>query len=121
LDLLPDCDRFPVYSNSTINPALERYCFRGSFLDDVKAELGDERYARAWTLMTAAELFTYGKEIAAIAKRYSANNNLAAIANTREAPDDDDGTPASKAHILASAARWCVYWAERGHGLEPDF
>jgi hypothetical protein len=120
LDLLPVCDGFPVYTNAPMNSRLERYSFRAAFLDDVQLELGAEHFARAWTLMTAAELLAYGQAIDAIAKQYSAKHDVEAVAHARQPPSGDD-PHASKAHILASAARWCLYWAERGHGLEPDF
>ena len=71
--------------------------------------------------MTAGELLAYGRAIASIASEYSEKNDVVAIANARQLPDADSDTPAGKAHLLASAARWCAYWAERGHGLEPDF
>lgn len=28
-------------------------------------------------------------------------------------------TPESHAHVRFAAARWCLYWVQRGHGLMP--
>lgn len=32
-----------------------------------------------------------------------------------------EGSAETRADILLSAARWCLFWAERGHGMEPWF
>jgi hypothetical protein len=29
--------------------------------------------------------------------------------------------PATKAHIVDSAARWCLFWSQRGHGMMAWF
>jgi hypothetical protein len=43
------------------------------------------------------------------------------MATTAEAPPFGEDDPASQAHILFGAIRWCRFWSARGHGLEPWF
>jgi hypothetical protein len=37
-----------------------------------------------------------------------------------EPPEGDEG-PAHQTHVLISAAKWCRFWGERDHGLDPYF
>ena len=120
LDLLPPCDGFPVYSNNGAYDGLDRYSFRAKFLDDVEDVLGPELFGRAHQRMLAPELEEYGNRLLAIAETFAESRGVAAMAHAADAPDDF-GTDESRAHILFSAARWCLYWARRGHGLEPWF
>ena len=117
LDLLPPCDGFPIYSNYGAYDGLDRYSFRAKFLDDVEDVLGPELYQRAYERMLAPELEAYGSQLMAAARAFVDSRG---IAEPAESPDDF-GTDASRAHILFTAARWCLYWAARGHGLDPWF
>jgi hypothetical protein len=72
--------------------------------------------------MSAAELATYGAELLACARRYAKEHGVEQLEQQYEPPEDcDEGAPAAKAHILFSAAAWCLWWSERGHGLEPYY
>lgn len=117
LDLLPPCDGFPIYTHYGQYDGLDRYSFRAKFLDDVEDVIGPELYERAFERLLAAELAEYGSKLLAKAYAFIESRGLAEPAE----PPEEFGTDASRAHILFAAARWCLYWAERGHGLDPWF
>lgn len=39
----------------------------------------------------------------------------------REEPPDETQGPAHETHLLMSAAKWCRFWGERSHGLDPYY
>jgi hypothetical protein len=120
LDLLPDCDGFPVYSNSGLYGDLERFSFRAQFLKDVEDVLGAELMERAYSTMSADELEDYGRALLLKARAFAKRKRVARVESVRAA-DFPEGSAAARAHILFAAAKWCLFWAERGHGLDPWF
>ena len=117
LDLLPPCDGFPIYTHYGHYDGLDRYSFRAKFLDDVEEVIGPELHERAYQRMLARKLEEYGSQLMAAARTFVASRGIAEPAE----PSEDFGSDESRAHILFSAARWCLYWAARGHGLDPWF
>jgi hypothetical protein len=120
LDLLPPCDGFPQYSNCGAYEGLDRYSFRGAFLSDVEDVLGKELTERAYATLLAEELAEYGKALLDKARTFASAHGVEHIEKTPPA-NFDEGSPEARADILFSAARWCLFWAGRGHGLEPWF
>ena len=120
LDLVPDCDGFPAYSNYGAYEGLDRFSFRAQFLNDVAEELGEDLLAQAWSNKTASELVEYGRALLKKAEDYARQTGV-------ENPigiggdDLDEESPAYKTHVMLSAAKWCLFWGERGHGLEAWF
>lgn len=120
LDLLPPCDGFPPYSNYGAYEGLDRYSFRGSFLQDVEDVLGPELMAQAHRSMLADELERYGTKLLETARSFARAHGVERVEH-EPPPDGDEGSPASRAHVIFAAAKWCLFWARRGHGLEPWF
>ena len=120
LDLLPECDGFPPYSNYGAYRGVDRYSFRAQFLNDVDHILGSELKARAYVPMLAEELLQYSRELYDKARTYARSQGVEHVEHIRR-HDFDEESADSRAHILFWAAKWCRYWAERGHGLEPWF
>ena len=118
LALLPPCEGFPFYSNHSMSKDLERYSFRGQFLKDVEAIIGPELFERAFKRLRAAEHLQYGEQLLAKAQSY-AETRYVTHAAERWASQFDEDTDAHRAHVMFAAARWCLYWARRGHGLDP--
>jgi hypothetical protein len=118
LDLLPESPGLPVYGSLGYE-GVDRYTFQGKFLDDARELIGEELYRRAWDRMTATELHAYGEALLAAARRFAARHGLEALEHERESPTDDEASAAWRVHIVFSAAAWCLWWAARGHGLEP--
>jgi len=121
LDLLPPCDGFPLYTNHGAYEGLDRYSFRAQFLDDAREIIGKDLHARAWNKMFARELAAYADALEVKARPWAERAGVIAMATTADAPPFGEDDPASQAHILFSAIRWCRFWSARGHGLEPWF
>jgi hypothetical protein len=121
LQLVRPCDGLPVYTNALVNPNLELTSFRGQFLRDAENVLGDALLERAYQNLLPVQLLAYGRELQAVATAYARAHGVEEIAARRECPDADEGSPESVAHIVASAARWCAFWAARGHWLNADY
>lgn len=117
LDLVPACDGLPVY----VSPVLDKYAFRAKCLDDCEKILGKKLHLQAWGSMFAKEALEYGKQIMKIAENYAKKNNCMHLKEQRIPPEKEERTPESNAHILFSAAKWLIFWAERNHGYEVDF
>jgi hypothetical protein len=115
VQLVP-CDGVPVYSNAWANRDLEATSFRGAFLADAVPVIGEGMFERAHQNMLPAELLAFGAALEAVGTSYAERHGVSEQAARRRPPDEDEG-PASIAHIIASAARWCSFWARHGHWL----
>lgn len=56
-----------------------------------------------------------------IADNHAAENSIQYLKDRRDPPDAEEGTPESNVHILYAAAKWLLWWGQRGHGYEADF
>ena len=122
LTLLPPSPGLPVYVPFGDYEGVDRYTFRAKFLDAVSDLLGEELHERAWRRMSPDELNEYGETLLAIGRDYARLHACEALEEQRDPPDtDDEDSPEARAHILFSAGKWCVFWAQRGHGLDPYF
>jgi hypothetical protein len=86
----------------------------------MKDLLGPELMERAYSTMLAHDLGRFAGQLHEKAKTYARAEGVEQVENVRS-PEFEEGSPSSRAHILFWAARWCRFWAERGHGLEPWF
>jgi hypothetical protein len=82
--------------------------------------LGEELLEEAYRHHTASELADYGRQLLDRATAFAKQHGVTAILAQRQSPDDMEG-PAWRAHIVISAALWCLFWSERGHGMEADW
>ena len=112
---LVKCDGISKYQSLVDDP----YVFRGQFLRDVEDIIGGNYLEQAYQYMSAKELKIYGEEILLLANNYAKETNNEHIEGTID-EDPPDGT-AFKTHLLKSWGKWCVFWGEKGHGMEPDF
>jgi hypothetical protein len=117
LALLPPCDGFPWYTNYGTYEGLDRYSFRAQFLTLAEDVIGSTLLERAYAPMLAASLLRYGTELSTAALRYARQHGVEYVQEGKP-PEFDEQSPAMRAHIVFSAGRWCLYWANRGHGLE---
>jgi hypothetical protein len=118
LQLIPDNDGLPVYSNFPLG-IVERYSFRAEFLRDCEEWLGD-LLPKAWKHHRVPELVDYGRRLQAAATEFGRRMRVGEDVLERREPPPGEGF-AAQAHLVASAARWCLFWAERGHSLEADW
>lgn len=123
LDLVPLNDGIPIYSNGGAGSYCEAFSFRAKFLEDCRDVLGEELLGEGWIHHTAAELKDYGTRLRNCAASFADAAGVTGVVGQRDRPDwlSDWEHPASKAHIMDSAARWCLFWGARGHGMIADF
>jgi hypothetical protein len=96
---------------------------RAKFFNFCEDMLGEELSGEAWVHHRPAELTDYGTRLRDHAAAFAEGQGVAAVLGQRLLPESitDWEDPAVKAHIVDSAARWCLFWGGRGHGMYPDF
>ena len=117
VELVPVHDGIPVY----IAPHYEPHIFRAKFLDYCREITGDKISEMAYSSQLAEGTLSFGHQIMKIAENFAASNNVMYLKYQRTAPDFDENSAETKAHIMFSAAKWLLWWGERGHGYEADF
>ncbi|MES2639939.1 MAG: hypothetical protein V4850_10670 [Myxococcota bacterium] len=118
LALAPPSDGLPVYCNAILNPHLELVSFRAAFLNDCEDVIGADLLASARRPMSADKLVAYGNALLERVRAWAVAHGVSEMEHRRDPPDDLE-SPAGRAHIGFSAAKWCLYWGGRGHGLDP--
>lgn len=116
LDLVPPCDGIPIYSNGPLG-YVENYSFRADFLKGCTGIIGDELLERGYASMVSADFLDYGRTL--IRKAEEAASAAGIDIENLVFDDDDDDSVEFQIHVVQSAGRWCVFWAERGHILDP--
>lgn len=120
LDLASPCDGLPRYTNAPLGD-VEAYSFRAKFLEDCRDIVGDELIERGYLRLLAPELVEYGRTLVDRATAWASENAVDPDAIEPEREDFDPESPEGKVDIVLSAGRWCIYWGERGHMLDPYF
>lgn len=120
LALAPRCDGLPIYTNAELYSGLELTSFRGAFLSDCEELLGKELVESAWDPKLPEALVAYGRALLERADAWAAAHDCEWVRDQVNPPDDLK-SPAGVAHIVFAAGRWCLYWGERGHWLDPWF
>jgi hypothetical protein len=122
LELLPPNDGLPVYSNGGFGGHVDAHSFRGDILKACQDVLEDDMIEAAWGHYLARDLMDYGKRLQDRVAVFAEKNNLLDVIGRRDPPDEEDlEHPAMQAHIVSSAAKWCLFWSERDHGMRADF
>lgn len=114
LDLVEACDGIPRYSNGTPGGYVERYSFRAEFLSDCEYVIGPDLLEASYVSKLPPEFLTYGEALKQKAAEFVTSRGVGPF---HPESDDPDG-PASHADIVGAAARWCLFWASRGHFLD---
>lgn len=115
LDLVSACDGLPRYSNGNPGGYVERYAFRGQYLKDCTDIIGKELLESAYISKLPAETMAYGDDLLQSALRIASMQKI--DLNGLGYPEDEDSIE-FHLDVVLSAAKWCKYWAERGHWLE---
>ena len=122
VEALPPGDAFPLYSNGGLYEGADRTSFRGQFLEDCVPVIGKPLLKQAWNPMLAHEFRDWGSEMQQAAARFASSEGVTEILSPDSALPQEDATEAERmAHIVGSAARWALWWSQRGHGMEPFF
>jgi len=116
LSLVEPCDGIPPYSSGPLG-YVERYSFRAAFLSSCLSIIGESLSDGAYYIKFPPELSAYGDQLLFSADQFARANKITIPAAPPDNPDPNEGL----LHIVRAAGRWCRYWAERGHFLEPYF
>lgn len=120
--LVDPCDGIPMYvtpRTAVEGEHIDTEAFRAKFLDDCKEFIGS-LHAEAYESMMARDLADYGRRLMSATETFAFARGLLSLKDIRE-PQGEDGSAESAVHIAFSAAKWCLFWSERGHGLEADW
>jgi hypothetical protein len=117
LDLVPPCDGIPLYSNGVLGSYVDRFSFRAQFLKDTTEIIGDHLLEACYEVKFAPDLAAFGRALLVRADAYARVRDL----GVPETPPTDHASPEGQLHVVICAGRWCVFWGERGHFLEPSF
>lgn len=77
-----------------------------------------------WLHHMPIQLKTYGEQLTECASDFAKEHKVEWVLDLRDIPDMDKehlNRPEHIAHVISSAARWALFWAARGHGMEADF
>ena len=97
---------------------MELFSFRADFLKDSVEILGEDLLTEAWGSMTPLEMLDYSNRLLDSAERFASARGI----DLQDLDTSDIDSVDTKLDIVTSAARWCRFWAERGHvlGSVPD-
>lgn len=117
VSLVPPCDGIPFYSNGAVADYVERFSFRAQFLKSCGLIIGKRLIESSYEVKFAPDFAGFGNDLITSANIYAEANNL----KIPESPPDDCDSLEGRLHIVVAAGRWCRFWSERGHFLEPYF
>ncbi len=115
LDLVPPCDGLPRYTNGHAGGYVERYAFRGQFLNDCTEIIGDDLLGSGYDSKLPEDTVTYGGQLIEAASQF-ANARGMDVAGIQLAEEPE--SIEFRLDVVFSAGRWCRFWGERGHWLE---
>ena len=118
VELVPPCDGIPRYSNGSPGGYVEPFSFRAQFLRDCESFLPARLLDAAYESKLPDATVTYGRELLSIGEAFAKQNGLDPLSCVASDEDLDRETPRYHADIVLSAARWCLFWGERGHMLD---
>lgn len=139
LDAVPPCDGLPLYTNGQPGGYVEAFSFRADFLRDCEDIIGVEMLGDAYESKLSDALVEFGGALLRKAEEYAQENGIDleaidgerllddAAERAREAAGDDAVTELGpyllsvdnfKLDVIRAAARWCIFWGERGHLME---
>jgi hypothetical protein len=111
LSLVEDCDGLPKYTNGHTGGYVEAYAFRAQFLCDCEEIIGLDLADEIYRSRNSADMVAFGKQLQQAAEKYAREEG-------RDLDNLDSEHVDFDLDVVLSAARWCIFWGERGHYLE---
>lgn len=123
---LVGCDGVPTYSNGGSYDGVDETSFRGAFLKDCSGVLSRDLIDDAWNSKMPEGAISYGRALLAAA-------NAAEVAARAPKPRRtilsrlglakaaEPLEMAEQLEIVRAAARWYIFWGERGHAIRAWF
>jgi hypothetical protein len=107
LELVPECDGLPRYSNGSPGGYVEAYAFRGQFLRDCTEIIGDQLLENAFISKLPRETIMYGQELWERAATFAATHGIdLGTVQTANDPDSNE----FHLDVVNWAGRWCMFW-----------
>jgi len=117
-------DGVPFYSNGGAYEGIDETSFRGSFLAQCDAVIGNDVLEQAWEHKLPEAAVAYGRallaaaDIAETSPRDPRRSFLSRIGLKKPA----EALPlAEQLDIVRAAGRWFIFWGERGHAIRAWF
>lgn len=117
LDLVPPHDGIPTY----MAMHAEAHIFRAQFLEGCEDVIGAENLEQAYQPMLAKEAVAFGNTLMQCATNYAKKHDVLHVKDQRTLTNTEIHSPESKAHIVFSAAKWLLWWGEKGHGFMAEY
>jgi hypothetical protein len=95
----------------------ERPLFSAQGLIGTTAIIGDHLLSACYEVKFAPDLSAFGRALIVRATAFAKAKKLEVAA----VPPADPASAEGQAHLVNAAGRWCQFWGERGHFLEPSF
>jgi hypothetical protein len=114
VDLLRPSDGIPRYSNGATGGYVEPFSFRAQFLTDCEYIIGSGRLEEAYVSKLPENFLQYGEQLQKTFDVFAAARGL----SEDDLSSDDPDSPVFHADVVLSAAKWCRFWAGKGHCLE---
>lgn len=124
---LARCDGVPLYSNGGLYDGVDETSFRGAFLPDCGAVLGNDLIEQAWGHKMPEAAAAYGRALleAAAAARPppgAAPAKRGILARLGLSKKPTEAMPfEEQVAVVEAAGRWFVFWGERGHPIRAWF
>jgi len=117
LDLVPACDGVPPpeFTGGTFGEYVDGLSFMASLLHDCSDVVDEDMVIDGMVPMEVPQFLAYGQRLRQAAEACAAKHKV----DLSQPMDTEyyDSVEGQLAVVLA-AAKWCVFWAERGHALE---
>jgi hypothetical protein len=117
---LVQCDGVPMYSNGGLYGGVDETSFRGAFLKDCKAVLGNDLLNEAWGHKFPDAAAAYGLALLAAAdaaERSPLEPRLSFLSRIGLAKSAEPLPLSEQLDIVRAAGRWFIFWGERGHAI----
>ena len=118
VDLARPSDGLPRYTNGGPGQYIGADSFRAQFLKDCTEIIGNELFESCYVEKSPSECIAFA---AALEKRGLAYAADLRVDLQRADDSDDPESPAFHVSVVLSAARWCRFWGNAGHGMVPWF
>ena len=116
--LIEGSDGLPSYTHGGLpGDRMPVYSFRAKFLEQCEDIIGFDLATDCWVSKDADGTLGFGKALLRKAEDYARARGIELEDLDTEDWDSDE----FRLDIVVSAGRWCIFWAERGHGLDVDY
>jgi hypothetical protein len=107
----------PRIGSDAPDGCVERPAFKAQYLNGATPIIGDHLLSACYEVKFAPDLSAFGRALIVRATAFAKAKNL----DVSAMPPTDPASAEGQWHIVNAAGRWCQFWGERGHFLEPSF